>query len=63
MCFPKVEERVRVSKMYETQAIKAVIQTEGDISGNFCIENNFLHYNELLQYLAKKKSFLDPGIV
>lgn len=49
--------------MYETQAIKAVIQTEGDISRNFFIENNFLHYSELLQYLAKKKCFLDPGIV
>ena len=39
--------------MYETQTIKAVIQTEGSISGNIFIENNdLLHYNRLLRNIA-----------
>lgn len=38
--------------MYDTQTIKAVIQTEGDISGNIVIENNVLGYNELLPIMV-----------
>ena len=44
--------------MYDTQTIKAAIQTEGDISGNIVIDNNLLDYNELLQYSAKKKTII-----
>ena len=39
--------------MYETQTIKVVIQTEGNISGNIFIENNdLLHYNRLLRNIC-----------